>query len=147
MVDKEETKTIPIVEERAHVDKRTVSTGKIRISTPVEIRSELLHETLVEHKVEIERVPVNRVVDSVPVVRTENDITIIPVMEEVLIVEKQLVLREELHVRRRVAEEKVEIPISLRSQRAVVERLEPTDAGEPATDTPNDTPKSKEMNR
>jgi stress response protein YsnF len=49
---------------------------------------------------------------------------IIPVMEEVLIVEKQLILKEELHVRRRVIEDRVEVPVTLRKQRAVVERLE-----------------------
>ena len=42
---------------------------------------------LTEQKVEITRVPVNRVVDKAPAVRTENDTTIIPVLEEVLVVQ------------------------------------------------------------
>ena len=46
-----------------------------------------------------------------------------PVLEEILVVEKQLFLKEELHVRRRVIEDQVEIPVCLRKQRAVVERL------------------------
>jgi stress response protein YsnF len=44
------------------------------------------------------------------------------VLEEVLVVEKRLVLKEELHIRRRVETETVEVPVTLRKQRAVVER-------------------------
>ena len=50
---------------------------------------------------------------------------IVPVLEEVLVVQKQLVLKEELHIRRRVETEAVEVPVSLRKQRAIVERVAP----------------------
>jgi stress response protein YsnF len=43
----------------------------------------------------------------------------------VLVVTKQLVLKEELHIRRRVETETVEAPVSLRKQRAVLEREAP----------------------
>jgi len=56
---------------------------------------------------------------------TEFGVLIIPVLEEVLVVEKRLVLKEELHVRRLVSEENVEIPVTVRKQRAVVERVTP----------------------
>jgi stress response protein YsnF len=49
----------------------------------------------------------------------------VPVLEEVLVVEKRLVLKEELHIRRRATTETVEVPITLRKQRAVVERIDP----------------------
>jgi stress response protein YsnF len=39
------------------------------------------------------------------------------------VVEKRLVLKEELHIRRRVTHENVEVPVTLRKQRAVIERL------------------------
>ena len=55
-------------------------------------------------------------------VRTEDGITIIPVLEEVLVVEKQLVLKREIRIRTRRTSETVEIPVSLRKQRAKVER-------------------------
>ena len=48
--------------------------------------------------------------------------TIVPVLEEVLIVEKRLVLKEELRIRRSRSQETEEIPVRLRKQRAVVER-------------------------
>jgi len=73
--------------------------------------------------VEVTRVPVDRVVDHPPEIRTENDVTIIPILEEVLVVEKRLVLKEELHVRKTNTQDNVELPVQLRKQRAVVERL------------------------
>ena len=51
--------------------------------------------------VNIERVSVNRVVDTIAPPRTEGDVTIVPVYEEVLVVAKQLVLKEELRITRR----------------------------------------------
>jgi stress response protein YsnF len=56
-------------------------------------------------------------------VRTEGDVVIVPVLEEVLVVEKRLVLKEELHIRRDATRENVEVPVTLRKQRAVIERL------------------------
>jgi stress response protein YsnF len=58
-------------------------------------------------------------------VRTEGDVTILPVVEEVLVVETRLLLKEEIHVRRTATRETVEIPVTLRRQRAVVERVDP----------------------
>ena len=48
-----------------------------------------------------------------------------PVSEEVLVVEKHPVLKEELHFRRRVEAKATEVPVTLRKQRAIVERLAP----------------------
>jgi stress response protein YsnF len=48
--------------------------------------------------------------------------TIIPVLEEVLVVEKRLVLKREIRIRMRPTSETAEIPVSLRKQRAKVER-------------------------
>jgi stress response protein YsnF len=52
-------------------------------------------------------------------------VTIIPVLEEVLVVEKRLVLKEEVHIRSTTSGEDVEVPVTLRRQRAVVERVGP----------------------
>ena len=51
--------------------------------------------------------------------------TIIPVLEEILVVEKRLVLKEEVHVSQTTSGEDVEVPVMLRRQRAVVERIGP----------------------
>jgi stress response protein YsnF len=49
-----------------------------------------------------DRAAMGRMVETAPEIRTESDVTILPVVEEVLVVEKRLVLKEELHIRRRV---------------------------------------------
>jgi uncharacterized protein (TIGR02271 family) len=130
----EETEAIPIAEEELRVDKRTVTTGKVRIRTIVDVETELARATLDGEKVEVTRVPVDRMVDQPPDVRTENDVTIIPIVEEVLVVEKRLLLKEELHVRKTKTTEDVEIPVELRKQRAVIERIPATDS-DPNNDT------------
>ena len=50
---------------------------------------------------DVERVPVKRMIDQPAEIRQDGDTLIIPLMEEVLVVEKRLMLREELHIRRR----------------------------------------------
>ena len=69
--------------------------------------------------------PIGKVAETAPEIRAKGDLTIVPVLKEVLVVTKQLVLKEELHIRRRVETEVVEMPISLRKQRAIVEREAP----------------------
>jgi hypothetical protein len=59
-------------------------------------REELVEQLLRKERVEIERVPMGRVVQEVPQVREEGDVTIIPVMQETAFVERRLVLKEEV---------------------------------------------------
>ncbi len=114
---------IPIAEEEVRVGKRSVTTGKVRVSTHVDVVQEPVRASLAEEIVEVTRVPVGREIDRAPEVRTENGVTIVPVIEEILVVEKRLVLKEELHIRRNTQTEDVEIPVELRKQRVEVERL------------------------
>jgi hypothetical protein len=57
-----------------------------------------LDASLFKEEIDMQRVPVNRVLDAPAEIRIENDVTIIPVMEERLKVEKQLILREEIRI-------------------------------------------------
>ena len=117
------TTAIPLVEEELRVAKRDALTGKVKVRTIVDTVQEMARATLAEERVEVTRVPVGREVDVRPEIRTEGDVTIVPVLEEILVVETRLVLKEELHIRRSVTQEHVEVPIALRKQRAVVERV------------------------
>ena len=113
---------IPIIEETAVVTKRVVPTGRVRVNTAVEERSELVRADLESETVEVERVAINQEVDAVPEVRREGEVLIVPVVEEILIVEKRLVLKEELRIHTRRTVERVEKPIVLRRTVASVER-------------------------
>jgi uncharacterized protein (TIGR02271 family) len=131
MTDEPE-KTIPIIEEDVTLDKRRVATGRVRVRTETEHEEATVSDLLEGEAVDIERIPFDTQIDTVPEVRSEGDLTIVPVVEEVLIVEKRLVLREEVHIRRRRTEEEVSVPVTLRRQRAVVDHLPPDpEAGDP----------------
>ena len=119
---------LPLVEETATVEKHEIVTGKVRVRTITETLEELTKANLQSGTVEVTRVPIDKVVDMAPEIRTEGNLTIVPVLEEVLVVTKQLVLKEELHIRRRVKTEAVEVPITRRKQRAIVERVAPEDS-------------------
>jgi len=116
------SETLSIVSEEAVVEKQDVVTGKVRVSTRTETVEELVSAVLTEENVSVERIPLNQDITTIPAVRVEGDVTIIPVVEEILVVEKRLVLREELHVRRFVSQRTVQTPVTLRKQHAVVER-------------------------
>jgi uncharacterized protein (TIGR02271 family) len=113
---------LPLAEERLVVGKDDVVTGRVRVRTRTQETQEVASLDLATEEADIVRVPIGREVDAAPPVRTENDVTIVPVLEEVMVVEKRLVLREELHIRRRTTHESFQAPVTLRRQEAVVER-------------------------
>jgi uncharacterized protein (TIGR02271 family) len=113
---------VPLVEERLRVDTRETVRGHVRIRVSPETWTETVRRELRGEEIEVERVPVDREVSELPEVRTEGDVTIVPIVEEVLVVEKRLRLKEELHLRRRSTLETVEMPVTLRRERAEVER-------------------------
>jgi stress response protein YsnF len=123
---------LPVIAERVVVEKHTHITGRVRISKAVHEREELVDEPLLRRAVQVERVPINRVVASEIPVRYEGDTMIISVLEEVLVVEKRLMLKEELHITQQQEELRQPQRIVLRIEDITVERLVPNE--QPATE-------------
>lgn len=123
MADQNKSEALPLVEEELHVGRRLVQTGRVSVRTVTAQHEELVAQDLARENVEVVRVPVGREVSSVPALRQEGDVTIVPIVEELLVIEKRLVLKEEVHIRRTTSVERVETPVVLRKQEAVVERL------------------------
>ncbi|MGI4798197.1 MAG: YsnF/AvaK domain-containing protein [Janthinobacterium lividum] len=95
---------------------------KVQVHLRTVSRDHAVDELLTHERVEIERVPIGRQVEAIPANRQEGDTTIIPVVEEVVVVHRQLVLKEEIRMRRvRVTEHHRET-VTLREQEARVER-------------------------
>jgi len=117
--------TIPLMEEALRVRKRVTETGRVRVSVETEMEERVLRETLRGQRAEVERVTINRELEpgeTAPVERREEDGTLVlPVLEEVLVVERRLVLREEIRIRTVATQEMYEATIPLRRQRAAVE--------------------------
>ncbi|HEX6124908.1 MAG TPA: YsnF/AvaK domain-containing protein [Pyrinomonadaceae bacterium] len=114
---------IPVIQERAVVKKRVVETGRVRIRKHVREYEEHVDIPHIHEEIHIDRVPVDRVVESAPDVRTEGDVTIIPVVEERYVLEKRLVVVEELHVRRERKETHRPEVIRVMKEEVEVDRL------------------------
>ena len=114
---------MPVVEERLEVKKRTVTTGKVRVVTHTETVEEVGRAVLDGEEADVHAIELDQpVVGPVPQIRTEGDVIIVPVLEEILVVEKRLVLKRELRITKRRTSEEIEIPVSLRKQRVKLER-------------------------
>jgi uncharacterized protein (TIGR02271 family) len=125
-MDSDKAAVLSLAEEELEVVKREVVTGGVRVRTVTDTSEELVRQELRGERVEVERVPVDTLIElgaQPPQVRMEGTVTIIPVLEEVLIVEKRLLLKEELRITRHATTEFTETPVTVRKQRAVVERL------------------------
>lgn len=115
---------VPLVAETAAVSKRFRTTGRVRVKVRTETERRMLVEELAGQEIEIERVPRNELIETIPEVRTENGTTIIPLVEEQLVVEKRLVLVEEVRLHRVHTKQTVTVPVDLRAERADVEHIE-----------------------
>jgi uncharacterized protein (TIGR02271 family) len=125
-MDTDDVTVLPLVEEDLHVGKREVVTGRVRVQVATDTIEQMVAQDLRGEEVDVERVPIGTYVENgaaAPQIRTEGDITVVPVLEEVLVVEKRLLLKEELRIRRRTTVEHTEVPVTLRKQRAEVERV------------------------
>ena len=118
---------IPVIEEEAFLDKRVVETGKVRISKRISEREETIDEPLFREEVTVERVAVNQYVDQMPQVRQEGDVMIIPVVQEQLVMQKRLMLVEELRVRKQVLETHQPQTVTLRREDVEVRRISETE--------------------
>jgi uncharacterized protein (TIGR02271 family) len=112
---------IPIHEERLRVDVRGVDLGELRIHKRVERFPETVTQAVERDELEIERVRLDRLIDAPVETRQENGWLIVPIMEEVLVVTKQLVLTEEVRIRTRPVVEEQEVYETLRRERVEIE--------------------------
>lgn len=126
LVDVGDRIVVPVREEVLVPTTHPIELGEVRIHKRVET---VPYETLVDvtrDDIAVERVTLNRDVDAVPAPRQEGETLVIPVVEEVLVTEKRLVLREEIRVTRRQVTESVPVRETLRREVVEVEDPEGT---------------------
>ena len=119
--------TISVIQESLEIGTRTVDTGRgVRISKtvaelPFEV-SEILHHD----EISVLHVPIDRIVavGEAPASRYEGDTLIIPIVEEVVVVERRLRIKEELHVTTTRREEQYAETVMLKSEQVHVERFD-----------------------
>lgn len=102
-----------------HADSAPVAETAAVRNVPVDVtasaREIQFDEPLFVEDVQVERVPINRIIDGPAQTRQEGDTTIVPVVEEVITVQKRLLLREEVRITRRRTE--VRKPRTVRMER------------------------------
>ena len=113
---------LPVIEEELRVGKRVVESGRVRVTKSVHEREELIDEPLLREEYEVVRVPVEVFVDEPVGPRHEGETLVIPVLEEVLVVEKRLLVREELRITRRRTEGRDRRSVTLLGEEVSVER-------------------------
>jgi uncharacterized protein (TIGR02271 family) len=114
--------SIPRLEEHVEIGKKRVRRGSVMLQKRVTEDEVAIDEPLDQEDVEIERVAINQFVDSPPGVRTEGETLIIPCLEEVIVYEKRLRVREELHVRRVRRETNRPTTVTVRREEIEVKR-------------------------
>ncbi len=113
------SETLPLHEERLLVSKRLRKT-LVRATRTTTERTVAVDEDLAVEQVVVTRVPIGRVVEAIPPIREENGMTIVPVVEEKLVVVRRLVLTEEVRFERVRATERHAETVVLRRQEVTV---------------------------
>lgn len=138
---------VQLAAEELVVTKEKHETGRVRVSTVTRQHEELVDELLEREDIAVERVPIGKRIEAIPAVREEADTIIVPIVEEVLVVERHLMLKEEVHIRRVRGTERHQERVTLRKQEAVITRLPvqttTDEPGSPLTDRVKDSNEEK----
>lgn len=113
---------IPVIEEQAEIRAVSRETGVVR----VRVESDQIDHTValarVEHNYVAHRVPRNLAVTEVRAPWTEGDVLVVPVYEEIEVIERRLMLKEEIRLTPQALRATSEVDVPLRKERVVVER-------------------------
>lgn len=120
---------IPLLREDVVIDKRKVEGDRVRVSIETLTETKTVEEELLSDAVDVRRVSFDRPLSEIPEIRREGDVTIVPVVRERLVLKKELVLVEEVHITHRREQQTVQREIDIRRQEPRIERL-PKDAAD-----------------
>lgn len=115
---------VPVVSEELHADAVPVQTGGVRVTKHVKSYDEILEQELRKGRVEVKRVKTERVVDGPQPIQRLGNKLIIPVVAEVLHVQKRWVVTEEIHLTQIEERESVQQKVKVSHEEAEVERLD-----------------------
>jgi uncharacterized protein (TIGR02271 family) len=122
--------TLPVYQEQLRVDAQPVDTGRgVRVHKRVDTQAQQIDQTLWRDELDVRHVPVDRIVSAPPAARYEGDTLIVPVLEEVLVIEKRYRIKEELHIVRTRHASRHQETVPLRSEQVTVERFDDRDGG------------------
>ena len=128
---------IPVVQEELNVDAMPVVTGGVRVTKRVESQDQVIEQQLRTMHADVKRVKTNRVVDGPQqAAHRSGNTLIIPVISEVLHIEKRWVVTEEIHITQREEVENFQQTVPVNYEHADIDRLDDTGNAEPAMNIP-----------
>jgi uncharacterized protein (TIGR02271 family) len=113
--------TMELREERLVARKELEEAGRVRVQKVVEEVPRRLEVDAYYEEVNVEHVPIGRIVQEQEGPREEDGVYIVPVYEEQLVVVKRLLLKEEIRIRRHGATETRLFEETVRRERLVVD--------------------------
>ena len=119
--------TMPVHQEEIRVGTRTVDTGRgVRIHKTVGEHEQLIQDTLMHDEIDVRHVPIDKIValSEAPASRYEGDTLIVPILEEILVVEKRLRIKEEIHITRSKRAQRFSETVCVKSETVSVERFD-----------------------
>ncbi len=130
----ENEQRLRLAEEKLEVTKQQVSDGHVRVTRRVTEHEEKIALLLRQQTAEITRVPKSERLTTMPEIREENGVIIIPVVEEEVEIIRRLVLKEELHIRKVVSQVPLEQVVTLKKQYAQIDRHQNPEQSESITE-------------
>jgi stress response protein YsnF len=124
MEGKEDDVVVPVVSEELHAGAAPVVTGGVRVTKRVHTHDEILEQELRRTHAEVKRVKTDRVVDGPQPARREGATLIVPIVSEILRVEKQWVVTEEIHITQTEQTDRVRQTVPVSREEAQVERMD-----------------------
>lgn len=113
--------TMKLHEEKLHPNKQNVKAGEVRVHKEVTTENQTFNVPLTREEVVIERVPASGRGGKIDAVREGEEIRI-PVMEEKVNLEKETVLKEEVHVGKRKLQESEQVSGEVRKETVKVDQ-------------------------
>lgn len=117
--------TIAVAAEEASVTAVPRVSGYVRVDLRTETTEEQVISSLARTDVTVTRHEIDRMlgpVEELPGIRTEDGVTIVPILEERVVVEVRPYLKAELHITSTTRTEEITTPVTLRRQTAEVTR-------------------------
>ena len=120
--------TYRLVSEDLNVERKFIDGDTVQVRTVTTVTEHAVEEMLRHQTADIQRVPIGCEVDAMPEIKQQGDLTIVPIVKEVLILHRQMVLVEEIHICRVSTDEPFATTVALREQRAEITRSQPAAA-------------------
>ncbi len=118
---------LKVLQEELQVGKRVVDTGRgVRVHKTVTEREQRVDVPLLHDELQIDRVAIGQIVNTPdpPAAHYDGDTLVVPIVEEVLVVQKQLLLKEEVRITKKQREEHAPQTVVLKSEQVTIERFD-----------------------